>query len=297
MAIMSKVFFVTGSSRGLGRQIVEAALAAGHQVVATARNAGALDDLVERYGERVSAVDLDVTDPAAAETAIRAGVEAFGHIDVVVNNAGQGDRVAFEDTTLDVFRSQVETNFFGVVHVTKAAIPLLREQGGGHIIQVSSLGGRIGSPGMTAYQSAKWAVGGFSEALAAEVGPLGIKITVLEPGGMRTDWAGASMATPPISAPYEPTVGASARAMAGFEKVANGDPTKVAALVLHVAELDEPPLRLLAGSDAYEYGREAWAARLANDAAWEELSRSTDAVDAADAWHAQRGSSLPELGA
>lgn len=291
----SKVFFVTGSSRGLGRQIVQAALAEGHQVVATARDPQALDDLVERHGDRVQAVALDVTDADAAARAVRAGTEAFGRLDVVVNNAGQGDRVSLEDTTLDVFRRQIETNFLGVVYLTKAAVPVLREQGGGHIIQISSLGGRIGSPGMTAYQSAKWAVGGFSEALAAEVAPLGIKITVLEPGGMRTDWAGASMTTPPISAPYEATVGASARSMAEFEHVANSDPAKVAALVLRVAELDDPPLRLLAGSDAYEYGREAWATRLATDAKWEELSRSTDADDAAEAWRAQRGSSLPEL--
>jgi NAD(P)-dependent dehydrogenase (short-subunit alcohol dehydrogenase family) len=203
--------------------------------------------------------------------------------------------VSLEDIDLDVFRRQVETNFFGVVYVTKAAIPVLREQGGGHVIQVSSLGGRIGSPGMTAYQSAKWAVGGFSEALAAEVRPLGIKVTVLEPGGMRTDWAGSSMTTPPISAPYEATVGGSARAMEGFERVANGDPQKVAALVVRLADMHEPPLRLLAGSDAYDYGRQAWTARLATDAKWEELSRSTDADDAREAWHAQRGASLPEL--
>jgi NAD(P)-dependent dehydrogenase (short-subunit alcohol dehydrogenase family) len=184
-----------------------------------------------------------------------------------------------------------------VVYVTKAAIPLLREQGGGRIIQISSLGGRIGSPGMTAYQSAKWAVGGFSESLAAEVAPLGVKVTVLEPGGMRTEWAGASMTTPPVSAPYKPTVGASAQTMDGFEETANSDPAKVASLVLRVAELDDPPLRLLAGSDAYEYGREVWASRLEIDAKWEALSRSTDADGHSDGWRAQRGSSLPDIGA
>ena len=190
---MSSVFFVTGSSRGLGRHIAERALDAGHRVVATARDPRALDDLVARYGDRVHVEPLDVTDAAAAEAAVAAGVAAFGRIDVVVNNAGQGDRVSLEDTTLDVFRRQIETNFLGTVYVTKAAIPVLRGQGGGRIIQISSVGGRVGSPGMTAYQSAKWAVGGFTEALAAEVAPLGIKLTVLEPGGMRTDWGGASM--------------------------------------------------------------------------------------------------------
>ncbi|MEV6643697.1 SDR family NAD(P)-dependent oxidoreductase [Amycolatopsis sp. NPDC051371] len=292
---MSSVFFVTGSSRGLGRQIAERALAAGHRVVATARDPRALDALVARYGDRVHVEPLDVTDAAAAETAVAAGVAAFGRIDVVVNNAGQGDRVSLEDTTLDVFRRQIETNFLGTVYVTKAAVPVLRAQGGGRIIQISSVGGRVGSPGMTAYQSAKWAVGGFSEALAAEVAPLGIKITVLEPGGMRTDWAGASMTTPPISEPYEATVGASARAMADFERHANSDPRKVADLVLTVAGLDEPPLRLLAGSDAYEFGRQAWRHRVDTDAKWAGLSSSTDHDEAGDAWRLQRGQSLPDV--
>jgi NAD(P)-dependent dehydrogenase (short-subunit alcohol dehydrogenase family) len=292
---MNQVFFVTGSSRGLGRQIAEEALAAGHRVVATARNPRDLDDLARRYGDSVHVEQLDVTDPAAAQRAVENGAAAFGRLDVVVNNADQGDRVSLEDTTIEVFRRQVETNFLGTVYVTKAAVPILREQGGGRIIQVSSLGGRMGSPGMTAYQSAKWAVGGFSESLAAEVAPLGIKVTVLEPGGMRTDWAGSSMTTPPISAPYQDTVGASARAMAGFERVANSDPRKVARIVLTVAELDDPPLRLLAGSDAYEYGREAWRHRIETDEKWEALSRSADHDEAAEAWQQQRGSSLPGL--
>jgi NAD(P)-dependent dehydrogenase (short-subunit alcohol dehydrogenase family) len=292
---MNLVFFVTGSSRGLGRQIVEQALAAGHRVVATARNPRALDDLATRFGDRIHVEQLDVTDPAAAQRAVANGAAAFGRLDVVVNNAGQGDRVSLEDTTIEVFRRQIETNFLGTVYVTKAAVPILREQGGGRIIQISSLGGRIGSPGMTAYQSAKWAVGGFSEALAAEVAPLGIKVTVVEPGGMRTDWAGSSMTTPPISEPYQATVGASARAMAGFEDVANSDPRKVAHLVLTLAGLGEPPLRILAGSDAYEYGREAWRHRIETDTKWEHLSRSTDHDEAGGTWQRQRGSSLPGL--
>jgi len=297
MLAMTQVFFVTGASRGLGRAIAEQALAAGRHVIATARNPRDLDDLAARYGDRVLIEPLDVTDPAAAQRAVASGLATFGRLDVVVNNAGQGDRASLEDTTLEDFRRQIETNFLGTVYVTKAAIPIMREQGGGRIIQISSLGGRMGSPGMTAYQSAKWAVGGFSEALAAEVGPLGIKVTVLEPGGMRTDWAGSSMSTPPISAPYEATVGASARAMAGFEHVANGDPRKVAQLVLTLAGLDDPPLRILAGSDAYEYGRQAWRHRLETDQRWEQLSRSADHDEAGDGWERQRGSSLPALDA
>ncbi|MCW2721148.1 SDR family NAD(P)-dependent oxidoreductase [Pseudonocardia sp.] len=291
---MNPVFFVTGSSRGLGRMIVEQALAAGHRVVATARDPHTLDELTSRYGDHIHVQRLDVTDPAAAQAAVAGGVAAFGRLDVVVNNAGQGDRVSLEDTTVEVFRRQIETNFLGTVYVTKAAVPVLREQGGGRIIQISSLGGRIGGPGMTAYQSAKWAVGGFSEALAAEVTPLGIKVTVVEPGGMRTDWAGSSMTTPPISEPYQATVGASARAMAGFEHVANSDPRKVAQLVLTLAGLDNPPLRILAGSDAYEYGRQAWRHRIDTDAEWEHLSRSADHDEAGDTWQQQRGASLPD---
>lgn len=273
---MSKVFLVTGSSRGLGREIVTAALAAGHLVMATARNPRSLDDLVSAHGDRIRTTQLDVTDADAAERAVRETVEAFGRLDVVVNNAGQGDRAALEDTTLEAFHRQIDTNFYGTVYVSRAAVPVLRRQGGGHIIQVSSLGGRIGSPGMTAYQSAKWAVGGFSEVLASEVAPLGIKVTVLEPGGMRTEWAGSSMHTPPISEPYRGTVGAAATAMRNFTREANGDPAKVAQVVLTVADLDEPPLRLLLGRDAYAYGHAAWAKRLEEDEKWQHLSVSTD---------------------
>jgi NAD(P)-dependent dehydrogenase (short-subunit alcohol dehydrogenase family) len=277
---MSKVFLVTGSSRGLGREIARAALDAGHQLVATARTPSQLDDLVAEHGDRVRAVALDVTDPAAARAAVQTAVDAFGRLDVVVNNAGYADVAAVEDVTLDAFRAQIDTNLLGVVTVTKAALPVLREQGAGHIIQVSSVGGRMASPGLAAYQAAKWAVGGFSEVLAAEVGPLGIKVTVLEPGGMRTDWAGASMSIPPISRPYDPTVGATARRMDGFAGGAAGDPAKVAQLVLTVADLDDPPLRLLVGTDAYAYGRTAWQTRLDEDAKWQELSTSTDHADA-----------------
>ncbi|MGW5433796.1 SDR family NAD(P)-dependent oxidoreductase [Streptomyces sp. NPDC004059] len=279
---MSKVFLVTGSSRGLGREIVTLALAAGHRVMATARDPRTLEDLAATYGDQVRTARLDVTDADASERVVGETVDAFGRLDVVVNNAGQGDRVSLEDTTLEAFRRQIDTNFYGTVYLSRAAVPVLRQQGGGRIIQISSLGGRIGSPGMTAYQSAKWAVGGFSEVLAAEVAPMNIKVTVLEPGGMRTDWAGASMHTPPISEPYQATVGTAAEAMQNFAQEANGDPAKVAQVVLTVADLDEPPLRLLLGSDAYTYGRAAWTRRLEEDEKWRYLSVSTDHDQAED---------------
>jgi NAD(P)-dependent dehydrogenase (short-subunit alcohol dehydrogenase family) len=186
---MPTVFFLTGSSRGLGRAIAEAVLAAGHQLAATARRPSSLDDLVAAHPERVLPVALDVADAEQARAAVAAGVQRFGRIDVVVNNAGYANLAAIEDIAPDDFRAQIDTNLFGVVNVTRAALPVLREQGSGHVIQVSSVGGRLATPGLSAYQSAKWAVGGFSSVLAAEVAPLGIKVTVLEPGGMQTDWA------------------------------------------------------------------------------------------------------------
>ncbi len=276
---MAKVFLVTGSSRGLGRQIVEKALVAGHRVVATARRPEQLSDLVERYGSQVRAIGLDVTDPVAARGAVATAVAEFGRLDVVVNNAGYANTAAVEDITDADFREQVDTNLFGVVNVTKAALPVLREQGEGHIIQVSSVGGRMTTPGLSAYQAAKFAVGGFSEALAQEVAPLGIKVTVLEPGGMRTDWAGSSMTIPPISAPYEQTVGRMVRLHSDMPDRSAGDPAKVADLVLTVADLPEPPLRLLVGSDAYHYAQQVARARMASDEEWRELSVSTDHDD------------------
>jgi len=276
------VFFLTGSSRGLGRAIAEAVLDAGHQLVATARNPESLDDLRAAHPDDVLPLALDVTDSAAAEAAIAAGRERFGRIDVVVNNAGYADLAAVEDVDPDAFRAQIDTNLFGVVNVTKAALPVLREQGGGHIVQVSSIGGRLATPGLAAYQSAKWAVGGFSSVLAAEVAPLGIKVTVLEPGGMQTDWAGSSMSVPPISEPYQPTVGVMA-GMHNAETLALGDPAKVARVVLEIAAMDEPPLRLILGSEAYAYATAAARAQAESDERWHDLTVSTDRDDATDA--------------
>jgi NAD(P)-dependent dehydrogenase (short-subunit alcohol dehydrogenase family) len=278
---MSKVFLLTGSSRGLGRQIAEAVLAAGHRLVATARRPETLSDLAERYGAQILPVTLDVTDPVGAQIAVAAGVEAFGRLDVLVNNAGYANLASVEDITLDDFREQLDANLLGVVYLTKAALPVLRQQGGGHIIQVSSIGGRLATPGLSAYQAAKWAVGGFSEVLAKEVGPLGIKVTVLEPGGMATDWAGSSMHVPLVSEPYQATVGPMARLHQGDDgPPALGDPAKVAQVVLAVADMDEPPLRLILGSEAYAYAAAAAQARAEADAKWHDLSVSTDRDDA-----------------
>jgi NAD(P)-dependent dehydrogenase (short-subunit alcohol dehydrogenase family) len=278
---MSLVFFVTGSSRGLGRAIAEAALGAGHRLAATARRPSSLDDLVARYGDRILPLELDVADASAAEAVVARAAERFGRIDVVVNNAGYANLTAVEDVTLADFRAQVETNFFGVVNVTKATLPLLRSQAAGHIIQVSSIGGRLATPGLAAYQSAKWAVGGFSSVLAAEVAPLGIRVTVLEPGGMQTEWAGSSMNIPPVSEPYRATVGAMA-AMHNATNLSLGEPAKVAQVVLEIAAMDDPPLRLILGSEAYAYATAAARAQAESDEHWRELTISTDRDDATD---------------
>lgn len=272
---MSKVWFVTGSSRGLGRAIAEAALEAGDSVVATARKPEQLDELRAKYGERVLPVALDVTDNDAVAAAVAAGLKAFGRYDVVVNNAGYGDVASVEDITLDDFKAQIDTNFYGVVHVTKAVLPILREQGSGHIFQVSSLGGRLGTVGLSAYQSAKWAIGGFSTVLAQEVAPLGIKITALEPGGMRTDWAGSSMSIPPISQPYEQTVGALAQMLRNATGAETSDPAKVAQVVISLASRDDAPVRLLLGADAVQMAADVAKAQSESDAKWRETSLST----------------------
>lgn len=274
---MPKIWFVTGSARGLGRAIVEAALVAGGSVVATARKPEQLQDLVETYGDRIMPLALDVTDNADVLRAVQAGHERFGRLDVVVNNAGYGDTAAVEDVTVEDFLAQIDTNFHGVVYVTKAALPILRTQGSGHIFQVSSLGGRIGVPGLAAYQSAKWAVGGFSTVLAQEVAPLGIKVTVLEPGGMRTDWAGSSMTVPPISEPYRQTVGHLAQMLKSHSGQEPSIPSKVADLVVKLSDMPDAPLRLLVGPDAVDYAAKAAEALAASDVQWRDLSLSTTA--------------------
>jgi NAD(P)-dependent dehydrogenase (short-subunit alcohol dehydrogenase family) len=279
---MPAVFLLTGSSRGLGHAIAEAVLEAGHRLVATARRPSSLDDLIAAHGDRILPLELDVTDAAGAQAAVDAATRRFGRIDVVVNNAGYANLAAVEDISLADFHAQVETNLFGVVNVTKAALPVLRRQGAGHIIQVSSIGGRLATPGLAAYQSAKWAVGGFSGVLAAEVAPLGIRVTVLEPGGMQTDWAGSSMQVPPISEPYQPTVGAAA-AIHNAANLSLGDPAKVAQVVLQVAAMDDPPLRLILGSEAYAYATAAARAQAQSDEYWRHLTVSTDRDDATDA--------------
>src|SRR5207248_178580 len=254
---MAQVWLITGSARGLGRAIAEGVLAAGDRLIATARNPQQLSDLVERYGDNVRAVALDVTDERAAIAAVQLAVDAFGRLDVLVNNAGYGNLAAIEDTTIQDFRAQLETNLFGVVNLTKAAIPVMRRQGAGHILQFASIGGRVGPTGRGAYAAAKWGVEGFSEVLAKEVGPLGVKVTIIEPGGFRTDFAGTSTRIADDNPAYASTVGAVARFQREYDGAQPGDPARAAAVILEIAGSGDPPLRLLLGTDAVRAAEEA----------------------------------------
>ena len=274
---MSLVWFITGSSRGLGRALAEAVLAAGHKLVATARNPIQLIDLVERYGNQVRTMALDVTDAAAARIAIQTALDEFGALDVVVNNAGYANSSAIEETSDEDFRAQIETNLFGVVNVTKAALPIFHKQRSGHFIQLSSIGGRVGgTPGMGAYQTAKWAVEGFSEVLSNEVKPFGVKVIIIEPGAFRTDWGGSSMRKIEASEDYDQTVGAMNRFRESTVDTWPGDPARAARIILDIVALDEPPLRLLLGARAVESAEKASKARAAEAEKWADVSRSAD---------------------
>ena len=274
----TKVWLITGSTRGLGRALAEAVLEAGHRLVATGRDPGQLKELVERYRDQVRAISLDVTSERAATSAVAEAIKAFGRLDVVANNAGYGDVCPIEDMSMAEFRAQIDTNLFGVVHVTKAAIPFMREQGSGHILQFSSVGGRIGPIGRAAYAAAKWGVEGFSEVLSKEVGPLGVKVTIIEPGGFRTDFAGLSTTIREGRPEYDATVGKTARFQRDFNGKQPGDPARAAAAVLHIAGIDNPPLRLILGSDAFQAIEQNDPAKLDSDRQWKDLSISTDFV-------------------
>ena len=274
---MQKTWLVTGSSRGFGRAIAAAALRNGNCVVATARRPDQLDDLAKAYGDQVLTFALDVTDSAAAKRAVAAAVSTFGSLDVVVNNAGYADSAPIEEMSEESFRDQIQTNLFGVVNVTKAALPTFHQQRSGHFLQFSSIGGRVGgTPGMGAYQTAKFAVEGFSEVLNAEVKPLGVKVTIVEPGGFRTDWGGSSMGTTTVGADYEDTVGAMNRFRESTVSTWRGDPKRAADILVDLVDVDEPPLRLLLGDGAVRSAEESSRARAAEAEQWAEVSRSAD---------------------
>jgi len=284
----SRVWLVTGSASGLGQNIAEAVLAAGHRLVATARDPRRLEELVKRYGDQTRTAPLDVVDEDAASAAVQVAVDEFGRLDVVVNNAGYGDVAPFEQLSSVRFKAVVDTNFYGVINVTRAALPIMRKQRSGVILQISSLGGRLALPGGAAYHAAKWAVGGFTESLAQEVAPFGVKVCALEPGGMRTNWgARANKNTPDLLPEYEPSVGALVKALHSLWGQENSDPAKVAQVVLRLASSESLPPHLLIGSDAIRFAGQAEATRAADAQRWGAVSISTD-VDASGALRAIR---------
>jgi NAD(P)-dependent dehydrogenase (short-subunit alcohol dehydrogenase family) len=274
---MQQTWFITGSSRGFGRALVQAALDAGDRVVATARNPRQLADLVDANPERVVAVALDVTDPKAVRDALDAGVAAFGRLDVIVNNAGYANLAPIETGDDADFRTQFETNFWGLYHVSKAAIPLLRAQGGGLIVQFSSIGGRVGgSPGIASYQAAKFAVDGFTRVLAAETGPFNIKTMVVEPSGFATDWAGSSMTIHDIPADYDSTIGLMQRRVRANSGGAAGDPVRAAEIIVQVAKRNDVPSHLLLGVNATDMALDYSRRQLDQASTWQDVSRSAD---------------------
>jgi NAD(P)-dependent dehydrogenase (short-subunit alcohol dehydrogenase family) len=279
---MPKTWLITGSGNGLGRDIAEAALAAGDNVVAAARRIQELDPLVQQYGSRIHPVTLDVRDEAAAAAAVQAAVDTYGRLDVLVNNAGYGQFAPFEQMSSEDFKAIMDVCFYGVVFTTRAAVPVMRKQRSGHIIQISSIGGRIAMPGNSPYHAAKWAVGGFSDSLATEVASFGVKVSTLEPGGIRTNWANRAVEKPLDLLPeYQPTVGAVFKLIRGVEGRFEGDPKKIADVILRVADSDDAPRRLILGVDAEKRVHQAEQARADEAEKWQGLTHSTVFEDAA----------------
>ncbi|KAF4959605.1 hypothetical protein FSARC_10691 [Fusarium sarcochroum] len=270
---MPRVWLITGSSRGLGLALTRKVLDLGDIVIATSRKSVDLQHFVDRYGsQQVKILDLDVSNAEQVDHVFTSSMETFGRIDVVVNNAGYADECSIEDTPLDSFRAQIDTNFLGAVYVTKAVLPIMRKQGSGRILQISSLGGRVGSPGLGAYQSAKWAINGFTTVLAREVAPLGIRVTSCEPGGIKTDWAGSSMGKPPVNEYYQRSVGATRIARQKAIAEAGSEPEDIARAIVHISQVDDPPVRLLLGFDTPKYAQKAAEDLAMTDEKWQHVT-------------------------
>jgi NAD(P)-dependent dehydrogenase (short-subunit alcohol dehydrogenase family) len=267
----SKIWFITGSSRGFGKEWAIAALERGDRVAATARDTDSLADLVERFGDSVLPLQLDVTDRAAAFETVKAAHAHFGRLDVVVNNAGYGQFGLVEELSEEEARDQIETNLFGALWVTQAALPLMREQGAGHIVQVSSIGGISAFPNVGMYHASKWALEGISQSLAQEVAGFGIHVTLVEPAGYSTDWAGPSArhsAPLPAYAEYHEQAQAARRARVGVP----GDPVASRAAILAVVDAERPPLRIFFGDGVLAIAARDYESRLATWREWEPVS-------------------------
>jgi NAD(P)-dependent dehydrogenase (short-subunit alcohol dehydrogenase family) len=267
---MSKVWFITGSSKGFGHIWAEAALKRGDKVAATARNTETLTDLVDAYGENVLPIELDVTNKAAVDAAVKQAHDHFGRLDIIVNNAGYGLFGAIEEVTEQEARAQLETNLFGALWVTKAALPYLREQGSGHIIQVSSIGGVTAFPTIGLYHASKWALEGFSQSLAAEVREFGIHVTLVEPTGYSTDWAGPSSVHAAELPAYDGVRAELAKRWSSGGR--RGDPDATADAILKIVDADEPPLRIFFGIGPLDLIRGEYASRIATWETWNDVS-------------------------
>jgi NAD(P)-dependent dehydrogenase (short-subunit alcohol dehydrogenase family) len=271
-----RAWLITGCSSGFGREIALAALAAGDRVLATARKPDALADLVERGGDRLRTAALDVTDPATVDAAVETALEAFGQVDVLVNNAGHGSVGAVEEFTMDELRGLMEVMYFGAVAATKAVLPHMRRRRSGTVVMISSMGGQVTMPGFGAYCSAKFALEGLAESLAAEVAPFGVRVLVVEPGAFRTEFGGGRMHRSAEIEDYRESTAATRAAVDGMDRTQPGDPAKAAAAILEAVGSDHPPLRLALGNDAVDAIRAKHESLAAELAAWEPLSRSTD---------------------
>jgi NAD(P)-dependent dehydrogenase (short-subunit alcohol dehydrogenase family) len=265
----SKVWFITGTSKGFGRVWTEAALARGDRVAASARNLKTLAPLVERYGNQMAAIELDVTNRAAVSAAIAEVHARFGRLDVLVNNAGYGLFGTIEEVSETEARAQLETNLFGALWVTQAALPIMRAQRSGHIIQVSSIGGVNAFPTVGLYHASKWALEGFSQAMAAEVAGFGIKVTIVEPGGYATDWGTSSAQRARQLPAYD---GARAAMAAVRSQYVPGDPNATGPAILKLVDAQDPPLRIFFGSGGLPMTRAEYARRIATWEQWNDLS-------------------------
>jgi NAD(P)-dependent dehydrogenase (short-subunit alcohol dehydrogenase family) len=275
----NRTWFITGASRGFGRSFAQAALAAGDRVAATARDTSSLQDLVAEHGDAILPINLDVTNRDAVFAAVPNARDHFGRLDVVVNNAGYGVSGAIEELSEEQARRQLEVNLFGALWVTQAALPILREQRSGWIVQVSSIGGLAAFPLTGIYHASKWALEGFSETLRQEVEPFGIKVLMVEPSGFRTDWAGSSMdRAEPIDAYQEVDQIAERRASQQEENNGSqpGNPDLAAQALLDTLNRDDPPFRLLLGNVAYDVATDRYQTRLAEFRAGEQVARGAD---------------------
>jgi NAD(P)-dependent dehydrogenase (short-subunit alcohol dehydrogenase family) len=267
----TRTWFITGASRGFGREWATAALERGESVAATARDTASLDDLADRFGDRLLPLQLDVTDRDGVQAAVAAAHERFGRLDVVVNNAGYGQFGMIEEISEAEARAQFETNVFGALWVTQAVLPYLRAQGSGHILQVSSIGGISAFPNIGIYNASKWALEALSQSLAQEVADFGIKVTIIEPGGYSTDWGGASArhADPlPAYDEYREKAAEARKARVGTP----GDPTATRDAVLKVVDAAEPPLRVFLGDGPLATATQDYESRLAEWREWEPVS-------------------------